>query len=114
MFGLSTFAQAPFASLGGTRYDVDVAESAVLSDVYASNAAFVGLLVDSIALTDDVPNQFNYYLTNAEAFNLDAEGAGAWNTYAANDENIALTTEELGAWTFYTNTDESFNLSEVV
>lgn len=35
MFGLSTFAQAPFASLGGTRYDVDVAESFSLSDVFA-------------------------------------------------------------------------------
>ena len=64
MFGLSTFAQAPFASLGGTRYDVDVAESATLGDVFAiSKVDYAGLVNDSIALTDDVPNQFNYFLT---------------------------------------------------
>ena len=70
MFGLSTFAQAPFASLGGIKYDVDVGESFSLSDVYAASAGFVGVLDDSISLTDDVPSNFNFYLTNAEAFNL--------------------------------------------
>jgi hypothetical protein len=48
MFGLSTFAQAPFASLGGTKYDVAVAESYSLSDVYAiSSVDYVGLVEDT-------------------------------------------------------------------
>ena len=65
MFGLSTFAQAPFASLGGTKYDVATDESFSLSDVYAiSKVDYVGVVDDSIALTDDVPNQFNYFSNN--------------------------------------------------
>ena len=102
MFGLSTFAQAPFASLGGTKYDVDVAEALTLSDVFAiSKVDYAGLVDDSISLTDDVPNQFNYYLTAAESFNLDAEPNVTWDTYAAANEAITLTTEELGAWGTY-------------
>ena len=89
MFGLSTFAQAPFASLGGTKYDVAVDDTITFSDVFAiSKVDYAGLVNDSISLTDDVPSNFNYYLTNAESFNLDAEGTGAWNTYAANDESL--------------------------
>ena len=42
MFGISTFAQSPFASLGGTAYPVSVAESFTFSDVYAGPAAFGG------------------------------------------------------------------------
>ena len=42
MFGISTFAQSPFASLGGTAYPVDLAESFTLSDVFAGPGAFAG------------------------------------------------------------------------
>ena len=88
MFGLSTFAQAPYASLGGTKYDVAVGESVTLTDSYAMYAAFAGVVNDSISITDDVASSFNFYLTNAETFNLTEDEAGTWDTYAANDESL--------------------------
>jgi hypothetical protein len=115
MFGLSTFAQAPFASLGGTKYDVAVAESYSLSDVYAiSKVDYVGVVDDSIALTDDVPNQFNYFLTNAEAFDLADDYTGNLDSNAANDESLTLTTAELGAWNTSASLAETFSISEAV
>ena len=115
MFGLSTFAQAPFASLGGTKYDVATDESFSLSDVYAiSKVDYAGLVDDSIALTDDVPNQFNYFLTTTETFNLVAEVAGNLDSNAANDESISLTTTEAGAWNTSASLAETFSISEAV
>jgi hypothetical protein len=95
MFGLSTFAQAPFASLGGTRYEVATDESFSLSDIYAiSSVDYIGLVDDSIALSDDAPNQFNYFLTNAEAFNVSELNSVVLNTYATINESLALATTE--------------------
>ena len=114
MFGLSTFAQAPFALLGGIKYDVATDESLSLSDTYNVVAGFVGAVNDTVAITDDVPTQFNYFLTSAEAFNLVADFAGNLDSSAANDESISLTTEELGAWNTSASLAETFNLSEAV
>ena len=61
MFGLSTFAQAPYASLGGTKYDVAVDESITFSDAYTKYAAFAGTVSDSITLNDESPTNFNFF-----------------------------------------------------
>jgi hypothetical protein len=115
MFGLSTFAQAPFASLGGTKYDVATDESFSLSDVFdISKVDYAGLVDDSIALTDDVPNQFNYFLTNAETFDLADDYTGNLDSSAANDESISLTTTEAGAWNTSASLAETFSISEAV
>jgi len=47
MFGISAFAQSPFAALGGNAFPVDLAESFTLSDVYAAQVAFEGLYDES-------------------------------------------------------------------
>ena len=47
MFGISTFAQSPFAALGGgTAFPVDVSESFTLSDTYANFMQFSGIVAD--------------------------------------------------------------------
>jgi len=52
VFGISTFAQSPFAALGGNAFPVDLAESFTLSDVYAGPVAFQGLNDESFAQAD--------------------------------------------------------------
>jgi hypothetical protein len=49
MFGISAFAQSPFAALGGNAFPVDIAESFTLSDVYAAQAAFEGLVDEELS-----------------------------------------------------------------
>ena len=73
MFGVSTFAQSPFASLGGTAWPVDVAEALTLTDVYDGPVAFGGILADSISIVDSDGGgtTFDFFVTDAENFSLD-------------------------------------------
>ena len=73
MFGITAFAQAPIAALGGNSYAVSLAESFTLTDAVTGPAAFQGLIADSISITDDVPNRFDFYLSTAESFNIDTQ-----------------------------------------
>ena len=78
MFGISTCAQSPFASLGGTAFPVDLAEIFTLSDVYAAQVAFEGLYDESFALADSDggATTFDFFVTNSENYSLDDQSAG--------------------------------------
>ena len=78
MFGISAFAQSPFASLGGTAYPVSVAESFTFSDSYLGPATFGGIIADSISLVDGDggATTFDFFVTDAETFSLDDQARG--------------------------------------
>jgi hypothetical protein len=72
MFGITAFAQSPFAALGGTAFAVDLAETFTSTDVYAGQAVFQGLNFESLSLSDaDSGATFNFRPTVAENFSLD-------------------------------------------
>jgi hypothetical protein len=51
MFGITSFAQSPFAGLGGNAYALTVAEAmTVASDAYAAQADFAGIYDESFAV----------------------------------------------------------------
>ena len=80
MFGITAFAQSPFAALGGTVFGVDLAESFTSTDVYAGPVAFSGIFADSFAITDDVPNAFNFFLNIVENYSAE-ETVGSIGVY---------------------------------
>ncbi len=72
MFGITAFAQSPFAALGGTAFAVSLDESFTNTDVYAVQAVFQGLNFESFSLSDaDSGATFNFRPTVAENFSLD-------------------------------------------
>jgi hypothetical protein len=72
MFGITAFAQSPFAALGGTAFAVSLAESFTSTDVFASQTVFQGLNFESLSLSDaDSGATFNFRPTVAENFSLD-------------------------------------------
>ena len=55
MFGLSTFAEVPFASLAGpSPISVSVSEPITLSDSYVTVVTFTSVLTETVTLTDTI------------------------------------------------------------
>jgi hypothetical protein len=52
MFGYAAYAQSPYASLGSTRYAVDVTENLTLNDTQTAVAAFVSAIIEAITAAD--------------------------------------------------------------
>ena len=85
MFGDVTFAQAPFASQGGSTFAVAISETG--SGVDVVNALFTagGLILESASSTDLVSVQSDFVATNAET----ASGVDSINTLN-NTFNVSL------------------------
>ena len=67
MFGISAFAQSPFAALGGTAFAVSLDESFTSTDVFAGQVAFSGVYAETFSLSDaDSGATFNFFLNIAE------------------------------------------------
>jgi predicted aspartyl protease len=112
MFGITAFAQSPFAALGGASYAMSLAESFSLSDVEAVSAAFAGAHDESFAITDDVPSNFNYYVSLLDTGDLSDNYFGVIDTSATTSEAFSLTDAILGAQGTNATTAESFTLTD--
>jgi len=53
MFGISTFAQSPFASLGGAFFPFTITEDSGLADTNSQISAFLQAIAEPITMTDD-------------------------------------------------------------
>jgi len=123
MFGISTFAQSPFAALGGNAYPVDVAESFTLSDVYDGPVAFGGEWADSFALADSDGggSTFDFFGAIEDNFSWNDEAFGVYDVLVAQAESFSLVDEvvtyQVGIYvssgTFYLN-DYSTNQSQLI
>jgi len=96
MFGISTFAQSPFAALGGNAYPVDVAESFTLSDVYDGPAGFQGLLDESFSIVDGDGGgtSFDFFVSTVENYSLNDEAFGVADILVSQSDSFTLTTAE--------------------
>ena len=95
MFGISSFAQAPFASLAGNTYNLQTNESFNLySETYTANVAFLGTASESFTLSDSDSPVFNFYVTSSDNFSLSDEARGAWYTL----ERYANVEFDLSMW----------------
>jgi hypothetical protein len=98
MFGISAFAQSPFASLGGTAFPVDLAESMTFTDVYAGPVAFQGLYDESFALADSDGggSTFDFFGTVAENYSLDDQSFGNYDVLVSQSDSFNLTDDVIG------------------
>jgi hypothetical protein len=91
MFGITAFAQSPFAALGGTVFGVDLADSFTTTDAYDSSVAFSGIYAESFALSDaDSGAIFNFFLSVTETSSYEENIAGAANYPAELDDSLSL------------------------
>ena len=54
MFGFSAYAQAPYASLGGTVFSATISESAVAADSVFSALSVAGLISEAATASDSI------------------------------------------------------------
>lgn len=89
MFGISAFAQSPFAALGdaGTKYSASRSESFTLT---AMAAAALGAIVEVIELTDSQTSFLTFNGVQIEAFTLSDIVDGVSITMGTVEERMAL------------------------
>ena len=101
MYGISAFAQAPFAALGGNYYPLSITESLTSGDSYVDIAAFLASITEATTLADSQTAPFVFSFNISENLNsaetesvvaalnaaiveslsiLDANITGGWNT----------------------------------
>ena len=66
MFGFSAFSSAPFSSLSGNTYSVDLAEAVSASDAFVNTLTAVGLLVEAASAADSLSPNFTYSVSTNE------------------------------------------------
>ena len=54
MFGITAFAQSPFATLGGNSYSVALSEAITLADSIVGTASFAGSISENITVADSI------------------------------------------------------------
>ena len=52
MFGISSFAETPFASLSGATYNAAIAEAISVSDLQAAYLTYVSAVSEQVTFTD--------------------------------------------------------------
>jgi len=71
MFGISAFAQTPFAGLGTTAYAFSINENSSLADSEAITAAFLQSISEPVTMTDANSEAGSIFLLSlVENFNL--------------------------------------------
>ena len=79
MFGISAFAQSPYASLGGAFYDVIVNETQTLTDAQTGFVAFLAAQTNTQTLTDTNVSQFAFLGATSDLIPLsDYQFGGGW------------------------------------
>lgn len=102
MFGDVTFAQAPFAALGGNTYSFAVSESAVALSVLSAETALGGLLEESAAGVSTVSNFGNFFQASS------SETATATDAQTAAIAVLAALAEQANASEAYTTVASVF------
>ena len=67
MFGITTFSQAPFSTLGGNTFAVSISESVAVSDTEAATVAFAADISETVAGSDSQTAQFDVLAVQMKA-----------------------------------------------
>lgn len=113
MFGITAFAQSPFAALGGVSYAVNLAETFTSTDVYGGSVAFSGITAESFALSDsDGTATFNFYVNITESFNADTEQNNVSVYPVSLLEGFSLTTELEFGYLYFVDVEDFVTLED--
>ena len=81
MFGITTFAQSPFAGLGTTIYTFSIIENSGLADSSTQLSTYLISFAENVVMNNGVAGQNNYYNSLNENIGIaDADDKSGPNT----------------------------------
>ena len=126
MYGISAFAQSPFAALGGNYYPLSITEAVTSNNFDSEVDVFYEGIVEGISQADSSTQTSAFYYTNTEAITSgDAESITAQFAAIVTEALTSADAETIGSAYFFTQTEAttladsqtapfvfSFNISE--
>lgn len=115
MFGLTPIAAAPFASLAGASYSVNVDELFTLVDLTdVPNMGYAVTLAETFSLSESLASGFTFYTAIDETASVTDNTTGSLGTFAQISEILSLADITASQVNFVGYTAETFVLSESI
>ena len=112
MYGISAFAQSPFAALGGNYYPLFITESLTSKDSYVDIAAFLASITEAITSGDAESSTAQFAAIVTEALtSADAETIGS-AYFFTQTEATTLADSQTAPFVFLFNISENLNSAE--